>query len=40
MLTVEEKLDRLRNRATTYEVALVHEDGRRYLVGYSPSVIK
>lgn len=34
-MTTAQKLERLHNRATRYEVVAEHQDGRRYLVGYT-----
>jgi len=35
MATVIERLDRLRNRQTLYELVVQHDDGRRLLVQYT-----
>jgi hypothetical protein len=35
-VSLTEKLERLRNYSTRYELAISHADGRRYLVAYSP----
>lgn len=34
-MTTTQKLERLYNRATRYEVVAEHPDGRRYLIGYT-----
>ena len=35
--TAQERLARIRNRQTLYELTIAHPDGRRYLVAYAQS---